>query len=102
MTETIIVPTRSVSDVLEDLHTDSVLRDAVPPPTCEVHLGANLDAPICGRPAAWLCSASCGHSAYYCDRCRLSHEARTANPGRGLCPHHGARAARVTIVWIQL
>lgn len=55
---------RTIYDVQRDLDLDDMLRDAVPPPTCQWHVNGGDE---CGRPAHWLLVLSCGHSFYYDD-----------------------------------
>lgn len=110
--ETQLSPDRTLEDVVRDLDRDAVgdldhdaignLLDSPREPTCEVHLGRSLDAPLCGRPAAWLTKASCGHSAYYCAPCRKRVKAqldkRDAAPA---CPLH-PRPVPITIELVKL
>jgi len=84
-------PDRTLDDVNHDLDRVVVgdLLDSDEHPRCEVHLGKTFDSPRCGQPAAWLSIASCGHTAYYCERCRVTAKAkldhRDAVP---MCPLH--------------
>lgn len=99
-----LAPDRTLDDVVRDLDRDAVgdLLDSVPPPTCEVHLGKTLDSPLCGKPAAWMTKASCGHAAYYCAGCH-DHAKRQLDKrdARPMCPMHSP-IVEITIEWIKL
>lgn len=79
------------------------LLDSVPDPTCEVHLGSTLDSPVCGKPAAWLSTAlPCGHSAYYCAKCRAHAKRMLDRPGtRPGCPLHSP-VLPISLEWVAL
>lgn len=97
-------PDRTLEDVVHDLDRDAVgdLLDSLREPTCEVHMGRSLDAPLCGQPAAWLTKASCGHSAYYCDPCHVRAKRQLdKRDARPACPLHD-RPVEITIEWIKL
>lgn len=52
-------------DTIEDTTLDSMLEAAVPPPKCEWRTKKMTE--LCGEPATWILTSSCGHSAYYDD-----------------------------------
>ena len=95
----------TLEDVNEDLDRVLVgdLLDSIPTPTCEVHIGHTLDAPLCGKPAAWLATAlPRGHTSYYCAGCyadaKRRLDKRDAWPA---CPEH-IPVLSITIDWRAL
>lgn len=95
----------TLEDVNEDLDRVLVgdLLDSIPTPTCEVHIGHTLDAPLCGKPAAWLATAlPCGHTGYYCAGCYAHAKRHLGRRGtRAACPLH-TPALRITVDWRAL
>lgn len=63
-----VTPERTVSDVLADLDLDDALKDAVPPPLCEMTLG-NGRLPCNANAEGLRVAQPCGHSLYACLRC---------------------------------
>lgn len=76
-------PSRTIYDVQQDLDLDSMLEDAVPPPTCEWQT-KHMTEP-CGSPATWIMSLSCGHSFYYDDEHAGEMKNAVERPGRNAC-----------------
>lgn len=101
-----LTPERTVEDVRRDLDLDDLLRDAVPPRSCEAR--AREGAPECGKPASWFSWASCGHDAYYCEACYQQirrREAEYEREGHAVewrCPLHPRPFPVVTIEWRSL
>ena len=92
-------PERTIADVIEDLNLDDALRDAVPPPVCEVQV--KRDGPLCGKPATWLASGSCGHDSYYCAPHHDQITGRVTDGATMLCEEHDA-PTEIVIAWCAL
>lgn len=85
-------PERTLDDVITDLDLDERLRDAVPPPTCEMY----VDNAPCGAPAAWVHVPTCGHGVYSCESCKARYVAlialkRMSGPVDFLCGKCGTK-----------
>lgn len=104
MTTPTLSDVREVEQTILDADAlNRLIEDAVHPPTCEVHMGATIDDPLCGKPASWLSVASCGHTAYYCDSCyRIALVHLELLRRRPACPLHGAKPQPITLEWRPL
>ena len=91
-------PERTIYDVQRDLDLDDMLDAAVPPPSCEWCVDVHTHE-LCGSPATWIMSLTCGHSAYFDDEHVDEMKKIIAKPGKNACDNPSApRHRRMMIV----